>query len=218
MEYNYIHIRLKDKNNINLNKKKFLELFKLSIGNNKFNLNYNKNKKESPNQNIQIICFKKYIKKNFGKMKYIKLDIFNEIKILNKEFISNNINRANIIINNKEYKLKDNIEYSELKKFFFVKIKFLDNIINLNSMFKGCKTLSHIYNFQNVNTRYLKTLYDLFYGCNSLKYLDDISCWNLNNVNNISKLFYGCSSLKELPDISKWILWMLIFKRIARYF
>ena len=157
MEYNYIHIKSKDKNNNNLSKNKILELFKLSIGNNITNLNYNK---ISSNQKIQIIYYQKCIKKNVGKMKYIFLDGFNSIKILDKTFISNNIKRAKIIMNNKEYKLKENIEYSELNT--LVKIKFLDNIICLNSMFKDCKSLSHIYNFQNLNTKYLKTLYGFF--------------------------------------------------------
>jgi len=135
MECNFIHIKLKDKNNNNLSKTKILELFKLSIGNNITNLNYNK---ISSNQNIQIIYYQKYIKKNVGKMKYIYLDGFNSIKILDKEFISNNIKRANIIINNKEYKLKENIKYNEFMTEYLIKIKFLDNIIYLNSMFKDC--------------------------------------------------------------------------------
>ena len=120
MECKYIHIRLKDKNNINLNKNKILELFKLSIGNNIIYLNYNKNKKESSNHNIPIIYYQKYIKKNVGKMIYIErsrnnsLNNTNLIKILDKEFILNNIKRANIIINNKEYKLKENLNIMNL--------------------------------------------------------------------------------------------------------
>ena len=56
-------------------------------------------------------------------------------------------------------------------------------------MFKNCNLLYSINNFLNLNTKYLKTIYDLFYGCNSLYYIDDISEWNLNNVNNISNYF-----------------------------
>ena len=41
MKCNFINIRLKDKRNINLYNNKFLELFKLSIGNNIINLKYN---------------------------------------------------------------------------------------------------------------------------------------------------------------------------------
>jgi len=46
MNHNFIHIKLKDKSNIILNNNKFLELLKLSIGNNKINLNYNNNWKK----------------------------------------------------------------------------------------------------------------------------------------------------------------------------
>jgi len=91
MECKYIHFKLKDKNNNNLNKNKILDLFKLSIGNNIINLNYNKNKKESSNENIQIIYYQKYIKKNVGKMIYIRkvryFLNFPIIKILDKRFI-----------------------------------------------------------------------------------------------------------------------------------
>ena len=64
-----------------------------------------------------------------------------------------------------------------------IKIKFLDIIIYLNSMFRKCKSLSSVHNFQNINTKYLKTIYDLFYGCSSLLSIEDISNWNLNNIN-----------------------------------
>ena len=74
MKINYIHIKLKDINNNNLNENKILELFKLSIGNNIINLNSKKNKSKSSNQNIQIIYYQKYIKKNVGKMRYIYLE------------------------------------------------------------------------------------------------------------------------------------------------
>jgi len=180
MNSNSIHIKLKDKKNINLKKNNILELFKLSAGNNIIN----KEKKNSSNQNLEIIYYKKYIKKDVGKMIYIDFEIYKVIKLMDKLFIRNNIKRAKIIINNKQYELKENIVNQS--HFFKIKIKFLDNIIELNSMFEDCKLLYSINNFQNLNTKYLKTINDLFSGCNSLYYIDDISDWNLNNVNNIS--------------------------------
>ena len=57
MKCNFIHIKLKDKDNISLNNNKIIELFKLSIGNNKIDFNYNKSKKESSNKNLVIIVF-----------------------------------------------------------------------------------------------------------------------------------------------------------------
>ena len=203
MKCNFIHIKLKNKSDINLNRNKILELFKLSAGNNIIDLYYNKNKKESSNKNIEINYYKKYTKKNVGKMIYLNLGTYRFVKILDKIFISKNFKRANIIINNKKYKLEQTWLIKK-KKFYKIEIKFLDIIINLNSMFKDCDLLYGINNFQNLNTKYLKTIYDLFSGCDSLYFIDELSNWNLNNVNNISKLFYKCSSLKKLPDISKW--------------
>jgi surface protein len=199
MKPNLIHLKLNDKSNIILNK--VLELYKLSVGNKLIDLDYNKNKKEFSNQNLEIIYYKKYIKKNIGKMIY-ETTGNKEIKIYNEEFITNNIKRAKMIINSKQYKLKENIENP--KRPFKIEIKFLDNIIKLNSMFSNCKSLYSINNFKNLNTKYLKTIFELFAGCNSLSYIDDISNWNINNINNISKLFCECSKIKELPDISKW--------------
>ena len=70
------------------------------------------------------------------------------IKVFNKIFISNNKKRAKIIINNKQYELKENLE----NKKQFVHIKFIDNIFYLNCMFKDCESLSSVKNFQYINT------------------------------------------------------------------
>ena len=203
MKCNFICVKIKDNNNIiNLNNGKIQEIFKLSIGNNIINFNYMKNQNESSNKNKEIIYYKKFVKKNIGKMIY-KTNEYNKIiKIFNQEFISNNIKRSKIIINNKQYDLKENIIIEN--QILRIEIKFLDIIINLNSMFEDCKYLFSIHNFQNIITKYLKTIFNLFYGCSSLLYIDDISNWSINNINDISKLFCQCSSLESLPDISKW--------------
>ena len=137
-------------------------------------------------------------------MKYAKDQDNNEIEIFNKKFVLKNKKRVKIIINNKKYKIEEKIQNE--KQIFDIKIKFLDNILKLNSMFQDCKSLSSILNFKNLDTKYLKTIFNLFNGCSSLIYLDDISNWNINNINDngILGLFGECSSLKELPDISKW--------------
>ena len=204
MKCNFILIKLKDKNNANSNNNKILELFQLSAGNNIISLDYNKNKEESLNQNLDINYYKTYIKRNIGKMIYKNIKN-KEIKIFNEKFLSNNRNRTKIIVNNKQYELKENIENIDNQlKFFNIKIKFLDHILRLNSMFSNCETLYSVHYFININTKNLKTIYGLFDGCHSLLFIDDISNWNINNINNISKIFYQCSLLKSLPNISKW--------------
>ena len=179
MKPNLIYIKINYKSNIILNKA--LELYKLSVGNNIINLNYQKNRKESSNQNLGIIYYKKYIKKNIGKMKYKITE--NQTKIIDKEFILKNKKRAKIIINNKHYELKEYIYNKKYNHSFKIEIKFLDNIFYLKYMFNECKSLSYINNFQSINTKYLKAICSLFSGCNSLLYIDDISEWNINNVN-----------------------------------
>ena len=104
-----------------------------------------------------------------------------EIKIFDEEFISNNMNRAKMINNNKQNKLKEYVEIH--KQSLKIEIKFLDNIIYLNSMFKDSKSLSGVFNLQNFNTKYVRAICGLFEGCNSLIYIDDISNWNINNIN-----------------------------------
>ena len=105
MNFNFIHLKFKNKNNIHSNKNKSFELLKLSVGNNIIN----KNKKESSNKNLDIIYYKEYTKKNVGKMIYADFKFCKLTKILDNKFIANNIKRAKIIINSKQYKLKENI-------------------------------------------------------------------------------------------------------------
>ena len=160
MKYNLFKVKIRDKNG---KYNEIYELLKLSVGNNITEINYNKNKIKSTNQSFDIIvsCDKKKIKKNNGKMIY-EAKNSNEIKILNKVFISNNMKRSKIIINNKQNELKEIVRIN--KQSVKIKINFLDNPIYLNSMFKDCKLLSGVYNFKNFNTKYLKAMCYLFEG------------------------------------------------------
>ena len=167
MKCNFIHFKLKDKTKFNLNRDKILELFKSSIGNNINILDYNQNKNETSNKSLEINYYKKCVKSNIGKMIYKITKINKEIKIFNEIFISNNKKRAKIIINNKQYELKENLE--NLKHFEqIIKIKFFDSIFYLNCMFQDCESLYSVKNFQNINTNKLKEIYSLFEGCYSL--------------------------------------------------
>ena len=200
MKCNFICVKLTDKNNINLNNEKIQEILKLSIGNkNIINFNYNKIKKEFSIQKLEINYYKKYIKKNIGKMIYETNQYNKNIKLFNQEFIKNNIKRAKLIIKNKKFDLKENIKSEN--KIFKIEIKFIDNIIRLNSMFEDCKYLSSVYNFQNLITKYLKRIFNLFYGCSSLKYIDDISNWNINNINDILS-FHENIKIQEIFKVS----------------
>jgi len=201
MKCNFIQIKSKDKKNINLNNNQVLEFFKLSVGNSIYIKDYNKNKKESSDNNLEISYYKNYIKSNIGKMIYTGYN--KKIKIFSEIFISNNKKRAKIILNNKQYELKENLEHQ--RQFIqIIKIKLFDYIFYSNCMFQNCKSLSSVKHFQNIKTNYLKEIYSLFEGCSSVEELPDISKWNTNKIINMSDLFCGCSKIKYLPDISNW--------------
>ena len=122
MRCNYINIKVKDANS------KIPELFKLSLGNNVYSLYCNKKEEKCSNKNSKLIYYKKYIEKNIGKMAYRKFGFYS--KIFDKSFISNNMKKAKIIINNRLYNLEEN--FGNEKLIFKIKIKFFDTIIHLN--------------------------------------------------------------------------------------
>ena len=70
--------------------------------------------------------------------------------------------------------MREKIENKIFNIKFKIKLKFIENMINLDSMFKKCEMLLRIENFSKFNTKYLKNLNCLFSQCSSLTYIDDI--------------------------------------------
>ena len=80
-----------------------------------------------------------------------------------------------MIIDNKGYDIQEEYKVKSNKnKKLKIKLKGIDNVTNMSSMFEWCSSLSS---------------------------LPDISKWNTNNVTNMSFIFYDCSKLSSLPDI-----------------
>jgi len=129
----------------------------------------------------------------------------NEINIFGYEFIKKNKNKCKMIIDNMEYEItnKYNIENYKYNK-LNIKLKLIDKISDMSSMFCGCSSLSSLPDISKCNTNNVKDMSGMFFGCSSLSSLPDISKWNTNKISNMSYMFYECSSLSSLPDISKW--------------
>ena len=126
-----------------------------------------------------------------------------EIKILNEVFVNNNKDRCKIIYEDDEYELKETFKTNQ-KDRLEIKLKVNSDISNLESMFKGCKSLISLPDISKLNTANVINISSMFYGCISLIFLSDISKWNTNKVKNMSNLFYRCSKFITLPDISIW--------------
>ena len=67
------------------------------------------------------------------------------------------------------YKINNNNNNNNLE----IKIKGIENITNMSSMFNGCSSLLN---------------------------LPDISKWNTNNVTDMKNMFDGCSKSLIIPD------------------
>ena len=90
-----------------------------------------------------------------------------EINLFGYEFIKNNKNRCKMIIDNKEYEIREkyNFKNYNFNEYIIIKLKIIGDITNISYM---------------------------FYGCSSLLLLHNNSNWNIKNVTNMSYMFYGC--------------------------
>ena len=130
-----------------------------------------------------------------------------KIKIFGEKFVENNKDNCTIIYDEKEaglfseFYLDQNIKNKGVLE---IKLKKINTITNMNSMFKDCSSLISLIDIENFDTSEVTDIEAMFYGCKSLQSLPDISKWNTTNFTKISSLFGCCSNLKSLPDISKW--------------
>ena len=87
--------------------------------------------------------------KMYNKMNKNEIDIIynipnneNEIKIFGKEFVENNKDLCKIIYDNKEYNISENFNCKNIKENILkFKLKGINNINILNSLFEGCSQL-----------------------------------------------------------------------------
>ena len=169
-----------------------------------FNYNYGNNLNQMLYLYNEIMDENKEIE-----MKYQpKDDNKDKIRIFNNIFINNNIYKCRIIYNNEEYDLKEYFQDIDSKynnkdgiKF---KLKGINNITSIGSIFMGCNCLTSLPDISKWNASNVTDISGIFYGCKSLTSLPDISKWNTHNVTDMNSIFYGCNSLTSLPDISKW--------------
>jgi len=128
-----------------------------------------------------------------------------DINIFGSEFVKNNKDICKMIIDDKEYEIKEkyNVKNYNNNKIKIV-LKGIEKVTNMNGMFYGCSSLLSLPDISKWNTNNITNMNGIFYRCSSLLSLPDISKWNTNNVTNMSEMFSGCSLLSSLPDISKW--------------
>ena len=80
----------------------------------------------------------------------------------------------------------------------------ISNTVNLNHLFKNCKSLLYLPDISIWNTSNVTNMCDIFRNCCSLLYLPNIAIWDLNSIETVDEMLCNCSSLLIKPDLSKW--------------
>ena len=198
-EYLY-HLDLKYKENIKLIKSEYENQIK-------------KIKKEKEEINKKYLEYKIEVKDKINKINNQIIITYkinrnkSFIRIFGDEFVKNNKNICKIIINDEEAELQEKIDIQNLdnrSEVLKIKLKDIQNIINLRGMFCNCSELLCISDLSKLNTSKITNMSYLFNGCTSLEYLSGISNWDTSNVTDMSYIFNSCTSLISLYDISQW--------------
>ena len=136
------------------------------------------------------------MKYNIGKRK--------KIRIFGKNFVKNNYENCEVIINNTKKELAE--YYNRIGNEEEIEIKLIINkrIIDISNIFSGCKYLITILNLNKLDISNVKNMSGIFSRCKMLEKISDISKWNTSNVTNMRSMFSNCQYLCSLPDISKW--------------
>jgi surface protein len=130
----------------------------------------------------------------------------NKIKLFGKKFVENNKNICRIEYNGKEYDIQETIDIKNIKEKnkFEIKLKGIENVIDMSEMFSNCVSLKYLPDISQWDTSKVTNMNKMFYNCFSLKSFPDISQWDTTKVTDMNNMFSSCSSLKYLPDISQW--------------
>ena len=117
-----------------------------------------------------------------------------KVRIFGRNFVKNNKNKCKIIIDEKKYEIKEELNINK-EKIIEIKLIEINNITDMSYMFSGCSSLSNLPDISKWNINKHANISFMFIGCSSLKSLPDLSKWDITYIRDISFLFYNCSSL-----------------------
>ena len=188
--------------------------------NKKNNISSGKNKEElNDNKNINNIDFKKHTS-NF-QLNYIDHDVIEfennnnqalalkyfvrkkgNYNIFGKEFVQNNKEFIDLIINGKNNPLIDKYELTEGENSITMIMK--DNLTNLSYMFSFCDSLRDIKDLKNLNVEYVIDFSYMFCGCASISDFSALQNWNVSRGYNFASMFCNCTKLVDLKPLERW--------------
>ena len=164
---------------------------------NKFNNN------EKLNNNLKDII-KKFENNNYKN----KINLIYSVKsnavynIFGNEFVENNKDNIELIINGKQSKLVSVYELMPGENNITLIIK--NNLINLSYMFYWCNSLKSIHELKNLDVSQTKYFEEMFYGCSSINDITSLKNWNVLNSESFAGMFYKCSLLSDISPLKNW--------------
>ena len=129
----------------------------------------------------------KYVIDEFNKNKIniiYKTDEEGEENIFGDEFVKNNKNNIELIINGNKNDLIERYKLREGEN--NIKIIIKNKITNLQKMFYDCKSLKNIKGLEYLDTKDVKNFGYMFLGCSSLSDTRGLENWNVSKGNDFS--------------------------------
>ena len=168
-------------------------------------------------------CYKKYEKEiiNNNKSKETENKNINESKdkfyeinlkyegngskenIFGEEFVENNINNVELIIDGKKIDLVKRYELKKGENTIKLIIKTA-KITDFSHMFNGCKKLKNIDELKLLNTKYCTDFSFMFFGCSLVSDIKSLDKWDVSKGENFGGMFSGCSLLSDVKSLEKW--------------
>ena len=141
-------------------------------------------------------------KKDINIIYYVEEDEEKEQNIFGKEFVKNNFNKIELVINGKNNKLIEKYKLKKGKNNIQIIIK--EEITNFSYMFSLCSSLSDIKSLENWNVSNGTNFSYMFDRCSSLSDIKSLENWNVSNGTNFAGMFNWCSSLSDIKSLENW--------------
>ena len=109
----------------------------------------------------------------------------------NENFYNDNLTLSSIPSKNNISEFTGINEF--INKLYAPAKNIFNNVIDMQSMFKGCSSLISLPDISKWDTKNITDMYSMFEGCSSLISLPDISKWDTKNIISINNMFNECS-------------------------
>ena len=127
-----------------------------------------------------------------------------DYNIFGEQFVENNKENLELIINGKRNKLISNCQLQNGENIIKLIIKNKNKLTDLSNMFNWCDSLKDIKGLSNLDVKNVKDFSYMFYGCPSLTDINPLQGWDVSNGNDFSGMFCSCSSLSDIRPLQKW--------------